>query len=170
MKNKSILITILVLVLLIGITAYINSSNAGEKKEMEEQAVVVFKADGTECKMGLAAIQKLKEEEVAANLKTNGKPAQKVTYVGVQLKQLIQTAGINTKGKSKVLVKAIDGYSVVLTLAEVLEDKNVYLVYKKDGKPLGKKADGGSGPYQVVILKDSFSQRWCKFVVEIEVQ
>jgi hypothetical protein len=46
----------------------------------------------------------------------------------------------------------------------------VYIVYAIDNKPLGKKEDGGAGPFELVIKNDPFSQRWCKFVSEVEIQ
>ena len=69
-----------------------------------------------------------------------------------------------------VIVRAIDGYTVALSIEEVLDEENVYLAYAIDGKPLRSKSQGGSGPYQLIVRKDQFSQRWCKFVVEIEIR
>jgi hypothetical protein len=68
---------------------------------------------------------------------------------------------------SRAVIKGVDGYAVALTSNEVLQDDNVYLVFEKDGKQMKGKKRGGSGPYQVIIRQDQFSQRWCKFVTEI---
>ncbi len=69
-----------------------------------------------------------------------------------------------------MIVRATDGYTIALSPKEVKDEDNVYLAYKLNGKLLKRKEEGGSGPYQVIIRKDEFSQRWCKFVVEIELK
>ncbi|MDZ7837619.1 MAG: hypothetical protein U5N58_06515 [Actinomycetota bacterium] len=46
----------------------------------------------------------------------------------------------------------------------------MYIAIEKDGQPLGDKDSGGSGPYQIIVKKDTFSQRWCKFLVELELK
>ena len=103
-------------------------------------------------------------------LKSSGKPPVDTSYTGVELKALLENLEIDTAGKTQVITKAVDGYTVALSLAEVLEDDNVYIVYKRDGKDLGAREEGGSGPYQIVIRKDQFGQRWNKYLMEIELQ
>lgn len=62
------------------------------------------------------------------------------------------------------------GISAYLNSDYVLDDDNIYLAYMMDGEPLKSREDGGSGPYQIIIRKDQFSQRWAKYVLEIELQ
>ena len=76
---------------------------------------------------------------------------------------------IDANGDQKILIKAIDGYVVALDSKEILIDNNVYLVYKRDDEFLKDRDNGGDGPYQLIITTDEFSQRWCKNIVEIEI-
>lgn len=64
------------------------------------------------------------------------------------------------KEDQEITVRAVDGYTVPLNSEEILDEDNVYLAYKIDGETM---------PYQIIIRKDQFSQRWCKDVVEIEI-
>ena len=77
---------------------------------------------------------------------------------------------IDIGGYNTVIAKAIDGYNVAYEVAEVQDEDNIFIAIARDGKPLGSKSTGGSGPYQLIVSKDAFSQRWCKFVIELEIK
>lgn len=69
-----------------------------------------------------------------------------------------------------VQFRALDGYASAVTGQEVLTEDNVYLCIYMNGERLKPKQEGGLGPYLIVIKNDRFSQRWCKFVEEIQVR
>lgn len=169
MNKRTVIIMILVLALIVGVFAFINKGMAKDKEEIHENAEILISGSGKEVKLTFKDIKELGEKDFVANLKSSGKPTKEHKYTGVLLKNLFKKAGIDIKDKNQLSVKAIDGYTVALDIDEVLENDNIYLAYKIDGKPLGNKEDGGSGPYQIIIRKDQFSQRWCKHVVEIEI-
>ncbi|HAA38383.1 MAG TPA: hypothetical protein DCE00_05875 [Firmicutes bacterium] len=167
---KKIVIILLVLAVVVAVTAMLNREGLEEKKASQENALLYVKADGKEIEVDFATIKELPEAEFPAVLKSSGKPPVDTSYTGVELKALLEKLEIDTAGKTQVITKAVDGYTVALSLAEVLEDDNVYIVYKRDGKDLGAREEGGSGPYQIVIRKDQFGQRWNKYLMEIELQ
>lgn len=170
MSKKTVFIIVAVLVATVGVFAYLNGNYVKDKKEIHINAELIVKADGNETLFTLDEIKKLGEKEFKANLKSSGNPPVEHTYTGVALKNVIEKANINIADKSQVTIRSVDGYTVAMNMDEVLEDDNVYLTYMVDGQPLGNREDGGSGPYQIVISKDQFSQRWAKYVVEIELQ
>jgi spermidine/putrescine-binding protein len=55
-------------------------------------------------------------------------------------------------------------------MEEAQNVRNVYIAYQINGEDLKSKAQGGNGPYQLVILSDPFSQRWCKYVNGVEIE
>ena len=67
-------------------------------------------------------------------------------------------------------MKGLDGYVIALSTDEVMEGKGIYLAFEKNGKPLGNMKNGGSGPFQLIAVTDSFSQRWCKYVFEVSLE
>jgi len=172
MKNKSIFAIVVVLVIILALLAFINQQNIKVTSSEAIKGTLLVAAGGNEKKLEFQDIEALNPVEFKATQDTSDSGPQEHTFKGVLLKDVI--AGVfsedELKKASKVVVKAIDGYTVALSPEEVMEQGNVYLAFEKDGKPLGTKAEGGSGPYQVIITKDRFSQRWCKFVTEVSLE
>ncbi len=169
MLNKKLYITIGVLIVVVGVFAFMNRELVKDKGYSLENAEVIIREGEMERVLGYEEIKALGESDFSAVLDTSTTDPEEHTYTGVPLKRVIEEAGISLDGKGKVVVRAIDGYTVALRVDEVLDEDNVYLAYGMDGRPLKSKSQGGSGPYQIIVRKDQFSQRWCKFVVEIEV-
>jgi len=171
MKNKSILAIVAVLVIAVAVLALINQKNMKVTSSEAIKGTLLVAAGGNEKKLEFQDI-KANPVEFKATQDTSDSGPEEHTFKGVLLKDVIAGAFSEDelKNASKVVVKAIDGYTTALSPEEVMEQDNVYLAFEKDGKPLGSKADGGSGPYQVIITKDQFSQRWCKFVTEVSLE
>ncbi|HHU29205.1 MAG TPA: molybdopterin-dependent oxidoreductase [Firmicutes bacterium] len=167
---KKVAIILILLIVIVGVFAFLNREGLKDKKLSQENAIITIVADGTEYEVSFTEIQELEEVEFPAALRSSGKPPVDTSYTGVELKDILEKKGIETTGKTQVITKAIDGYSVALSMEEVLANDNVYVVYKRDGKDLGTKEEGGSGPYQIVIRQDEFGQRWNKFLMEIEIK
>ncbi len=71
---------------------------------------------------------------------------------------------------SMVVTRAADGYVSSLAVEEVSEDDSVLLAYAKDGEGLGTEDGGGTGPFRIVILTDTYGNRCTKWVNEIEIR
>jgi len=167
-KSK-ITLTIIILAVIVGITAFINLKSVEVKKELEENAQFVIKENGKEIAvLDMKEIRSLGEKEFDANLKKDGKDPIYYTYTGVPMKKIFEKCGVSLDDKSAVVFTAIDGYTVAVEVEKILQDDNVYLTFMKEGEPLGNREDGGSGPYQMIISKDPFSQYWCKFALEAD--
>lgn len=170
MSKKSIGIIMLILISIIVIFALVNRGLTKNSQEAHANAEVLITGDNIEDKFTYNQIIQLGEEEFTAIFDSSNTGPEEHKYTGIPLKKLIKEAGITLENKQQVNIRAIDGYTVALKPDEVLEEENVYLAYKQDGESIRSKEEGGSGPYQVIIRKDAFSQRWCKFVAEIEVK
>jgi hypothetical protein len=106
---------------------------------------------------------------------TTGAAGSSTTFEGVPLKALLERAGVGfgetMKGKllaSCLLVEAADGYRVVIALPEIdpgFTDKQVLLVFLKDGKPL----DAKEGPYRIVIPDEKRMARWVRQVTTLKI-
>lgn len=168
MSKKTVAIIIAALIVTVGIFAYLNSRHIAGKKEIFENAEIVVKEKEREVTFSLGEIKNLGQKEFRADLKASGKSPEQHNYTGVPLKNIIEKANINIKDKDQVVVRSVDGFAVALGINEVLEDDNIYLAYMIDGQYMDSRDKGGSGPYQVIIRQDQFSQRWAKYVMEIE--
>lgn len=170
MKSK-IALAIIVLAVIVGITGFINLKSVEVKKDLEENSRFVIKEKGKEIAvLDMNEIRSLGEEEFSANLKKSGKEPIPFNYTGVLFKNILKKYNINLDNKSAIIFTAIDGYTVAVEIEKILEDDNVYLAYMREGESLGNRENGGSGPYQMIISKDPFSQYWCKFAIEADVQ
>ncbi|MFO7928200.1 MAG: molybdopterin-dependent oxidoreductase [Candidatus Humimicrobiaceae bacterium] len=167
-KNTIIIVLVAVLAVAVGVAAFLNSGNLTEKRKMQQEAKVVLKdRDGEIETIGLGYITGLHPVEFSATLDTSNSGPREQLYTGIELKKIFSSLGIDSRDYSTVLVKAVDGYTVALTMEEVLKESNIYLAYQMNGESLGTKEEGGSGPYQLIVREDQFSQRWCKFVTEV---
>lgn len=171
-KNTKILIGIVLLLITISATAILlNRDNVAASKELNNNAIFVLIKDGEEvASFNMVEIQAIGEVDFNATLKSSGSDPKEHVYTGVLLKNIFSHANIDIEGNDTVVVTAADGYTVAITRDKFLDDDNVYLAYMKDGELLGTKEDGGSGPYQMIIRKDPFSQFWCKFAISAEIR
>ena len=167
MKNKKFIILI-ICVLIIGSIGfgYLNLSQAKERIEDEiiilyqDQEIVVSHQDILN--YGLVDFQ--------ANVKSSGKEPILTDFSGVLLNDVLKDHNIYLNGSENVSFNAIDGYATVVNGEEVLQDENIYLVLKRNGEFTKGKSEGGTGPIEIVIAKDPFSQRWNKFLNKIIIE
>lgn len=106
---------------------------------------------------------------------TTGASGVSRTFDGVPLKGVLERAGVGfgetLKGKrlaSCLLVKAADGYRVVIALPEIdaaFTDKQIVPAFLKDGKPL----DDHEGPYRLVMPDEKRMTRWVKQVTALKI-
>lgn len=169
MKNKKIWITIGILLCLVIGLGFLNKK--GIDSTAKENCEISIKLNGEEKgRYSLEDLEKKSGKDFKATLKRSGKEGEIHTYTGILLKDLLKDSGIFIKEDDVVISKAEDGFTVSTPANKVLEDDNVYLAYKMDGEYLKPKEEDGSGPFQLVVSKDQFSQYWCKFCIEVDVQ
>ena len=170
-QNRLILGIIVILAVILGGTGFLNRGATAEKAALNENAVFKVLVNGEEIvSRNMVEIQALGEAEFEANLKTSGKDPISYEYSGVLLKTILEDAGVDLQGAKGVVVSAVDGYAVSITMDKIMEDGNIYLAYKRNGELIGTREEGGKGPYQMIISKDLFSQYWCKYALTADVQ
>jgi hypothetical protein len=174
MKKRNIIIIVAVVVVLaisVGILAFLNAGNVKEKKILEEEAEILIKSADMELgRIDMDLVRKIGPQDFNANLDTSDSDPETHQYNGILLNDALDALEINIEDYSTAIVKAIDGYTVAFEASEIQDKDNVYLAIMRDGEPLGSKSTGGNGPYQIIVRKDPFSQRWCKFVIELELK
>lgn len=173
MKNKNLWIIIAVIVLLgsaVAVFAILNAGNLQEKQESQDKATVQIITGSETKEFDLAYLKTFEKIEFEANLDKSGEDPVKKSFAGVPLSTVLDAKDISLDNANEVVFKAADGYTSVVSAVEAKDKENIYLVYERGGKPSGSKQTGGSGPIEIVIRKDPFSQRWCKFLMSIEVQ
>jgi hypothetical protein len=171
MKKNNIIILSLIVVLIgiLSVTYFINQDDIEYKQQLNQDAIFeVLYQDEVVDSFTMVEIADMGEVTFTANLKSSGNDPVEHEYTGVLLKTIFEEAGLDPEEKTSVTVIAIDGYAAAITMDKFMDDDNVYLAYMRDGELLGTKADGGNGPYQLIISKAQFSQYWVKFVYQAE--
>lgn len=168
-KSSYILIAVIVvLATAAAVLAWLNwRSMAGR-----EPATLVIKAGGEEVgSIALEEIEALGGEEFTAVLRSSGKAPEESVYTGLPLLQVVEAVQPGLiDADSVITVKALDGYAVTYSGEEMLRENHIYLVWLKDGKPLGSKSSGGMGPLLVIPRQHEFGQYWCKFAAEVDIR
>ncbi|MEL7646909.1 MAG: molybdopterin-dependent oxidoreductase [Sedimentibacter sp.] len=106
----------------------------------------------------------------SAVVRSSGEKPVEAEFRGLEMTILLTSLGIDIHEASKITFSASDGYRVAMKTEEVMEPGNVYIAFERDGEAMRSKKQGGSGPYQLIIRKDPFSQRWVKHVDEIVIE
>lgn len=105
-----------------------------------------------------------------AVVRSSGQKPVETEYKGIELIKVLSANEINVAEDKRVILNAEDGYRIILSSEEIKEPNNVYLTFERDKEALKSKKQGGNGPFQLVIRKDPFSQRWIKHINEIIIE
>ena len=169
MKKQTKIVILSVVFLLIATAAlwYINSG--GVNRQGGGSLIVFTKEGEVVAEAGIQYMRGLESETFEAVIRSSGNRPVEVEYTGVLLMDLLAGTGIDTTNLEKVIVKGLDGYMIKLLTGELTE-KGIFIAYEMDGAPIAGRAEGGFGPFQLVIPGDAFSQRWCKYVCEVAVE
>jgi len=170
-KNTKLIMAITaVLVVVVAVFAFLNRENIASKKEAQESGVFFIHAGGEEFTVTMEDIEALSPFTIVANYKKSGQAASNRTFQGVSLKAVVERMGVDYSRYASVSFLAADGYASALSIAEAMDDGNCYIVIAEENKPLGTRESGGSGPFMMILAQDQFSQRWCKFLLEVNLQ
>ena len=167
--HKRAWLTASILILLAAGVALFALLNSQGLHSSPDDAVAVTANDQTAI-FNIDDLKALPKTTFSADLNTNGQDPVEKTFGGVPLIDVLNRMGVDINGASQIVFKAADGYTVVTSPEEVKEPGNVYVVYERDGMPSGTMAQGGTGPIEIVIKNDAFSQRWCKYLREIIIE
>lgn len=169
--NKILILIILILFLISTVGLYLNKDNILANRKLNEDAIFIIYEEGEEvASYNMLEIQQLDEKKFNATLDTSSSRPKEYNYTGVLLKDIFIQSGITLDDKEMATVTGADNYTVALSIDKILEDDNIFLAYKREDKPLGSIKDGGSGPYQLIIRKDQFSQYWCKYALKADIK
>ncbi len=169
-SNLIVIICIVVLAAAVAVFAALNADDIGMKKELEMNAEYIIRYGDTQKRITMQDMLDLDPVEFETTMDTSTTDPAAVTFTGVELKKIFEHLDIDISSVTVFEVRALDGYSSALSLDEVLADGNVYICLMMSGEALRPKSEGGYGPYMMVINSSQFSQRWCKFVQEIEIR
>ncbi len=173
MNKKTIWIIVIIIAILaiaVAVFAILNTGNVEEKKESQDNATATIIRGEQQVDFDLEYLKSLGGQKFNLLVDTSESDPTESSFTGVPLAVVAEDLGISLDGAEQVIFTAADGYTTAVTGDEAADAENVYIVYERDGEPSGTKAEGGSGPMEIVIAKDEFAQRWCKFLMDITIE
>jgi hypothetical protein len=134
-------------------------------------AITVQNLEGKPVRITVEELTRLAQHPIKAS--EHGTPA---TFEGVLLSDVLAKVGVpfgeKLRGKALsqyLLVEAADGYRAVFALPELdpaFSEKRVYLVTKRDAKPLSEK----EGPFRIVVPDEKRPARWVRQVTALRIE
>jgi len=92
----------------------------------------------------------------------------RIDFTGVSILDVLDSLGIDTESVEELTFTAANGNTGVVPADEALNPDYGFLAVTENGDTLGTWADGGAGPFRLILAQDSFPQRWLRNVVDIE--
>lgn len=167
-KNKlKTVVTVLavLLVILVAIFGYLNAR--GEK--LNEGQLRIEAGNDIIAEVTLEEIRKLPavNKKMVIN-STSGLTKHKFT--GTPLLEVFNYVDPNiVKDYKRVITIGVDKYTSGVDMEEVLQKKNVLLVYEDNGMPL-KSKKGDQETMRIVIVNDLYGQRFTNYLVGIQLE
>jgi len=168
--TKIIMITVFTLAALVIVFAFLNRNSVMEKKEARQSGTFYIRINDNEHIVTMNDMEALAPFDITADYKISGREPEKKTYQGVSLAAVVESLAIDYSGCESVTFTAADGYVSILPIAEALDSEKCFIVVALENELLGTKESGGSGPFMMILPNDPFSQRWCKFLLEVRLK
>jgi hypothetical protein len=168
MNKKSVwLIGLIILFAVITIT--LGFLNADKASKIDNE-VLTIKSPQKSIELALKEIMAFDKVTFEALVKSSGNEPETTEFGGVLLYDVLVAKGIILSEEQMVVFKALDGYQTNVSALEVKQADNIYIVYERNGERTANRTDGGTGPLEIVVAQDPFSQRWNKYLIEIEIK
>ena len=88
-------------------------------------------------------------------------------FTGTLLSNVLDSSGVEFRNEYRwALAVGVDDYISDISVDEILEENNVFVMYEDDGEPLLKK-NGEPGAMRIVVINDTFGQRFTNYLLEI---
>lgn len=167
---KIVTIACVLMIVALAVLVLVYNRDVKERKELERSLMFLIKTESTSANITLDALKAVPSEEFTAVLDTSSTEPKEITLRGVEVVELCAALGIDIEDAEVFEFKALDSYASAVTIEEVTEENNVYICYEMEGQPLKPKSEGGMGPFLMVIRSSVYSQRWCKYLMEIDIR
>lgn len=167
LKNKGIIYTIVVLVVVVAILAFLNRPSG----DLQPATLTINQGGVALHTFTLGEIKAMPSVSFEKSIISSNHADERGVFTGVPLYDLIKAVDVNLlTGERRFITKAEDGFASVFSTWEVVETENIIIAYAKDGLSLGSYEEGGTGPLRIIIKGDAFGNRSTKYLNEIEVK
>ncbi len=164
-NNKLVYWFIGLLLVLAGVLACLYTPNS------RESVSLTIISEGQPVKtLTMEQIKEMPVVEKQVTIRSSSEGTQTHVFTGTPVREILTGLdNVVLTDSSKFTASGLDSYTVIFDSEEIVSNDHVLLVYAQDGKALGSKSEGGTGPFRVIILGDQFGLRAVKYVTELEV-
>jgi len=133
----------------------------GEAQQATDAVVSITGTDGVTRIAAVDDIMELEARAVSATIRGDER-----NFTGVPLLDVFRLSGVNYAGGDTVILRALDGFSAIVLISEVLDEANAHLVWLEDGEPV---TTDENTPFMLVLANDVVPMRFARYVSEITV-
>ncbi|KAF1083796.1 Oxidoreductase molybdopterin binding domain protein [Sporotomaculum syntrophicum] len=164
-NNKLVYWSIGLLLVLAVVLTYLYTPNS------RESANLTVSCKGEPVKtFTIEQIKEMPAVDRRVTIRSSSEGTQTHVFTGTPLREILtDLENAVLTDTSKVTASGLDSYTVVFDSEEIMSRDHVLLVYAQDGKPLGSKSEGGTGPFRIIVIGDQFGLRAVKYVNELEI-
>lgn len=160
-SGKVIAIVAIILVVVVGVAAWLNADKIKNNSDTE---IVICLNDEEVAVYSMAELAAMETDSVYAEFTSKKAEGEKGTWTGVFVSTILENAGVSEDQYDTVVFSAGDGYSSAANHDEI---PTVLIAWEKDGETLESFEDGGTGPMRCIFSEESFGQRCIHNVVKI---
>lgn len=168
--SKLMIAVIAALVVIIGAAAWINQQNNGSAGGDADGSLEVVRDGDVIRQFSYEEICSMESVSFEKEIVSGNKGNESGVYRGVPLREILAAADESILSEcSSVTGTASDGFVSAYSMSEVTGSDSIVVVYEKDGEPLKKRSEGGSGPLRIVAADDTYGTRSTQYLTRIEV-
>jgi len=164
-QTKIIVAVLIILIPAVIVLAIINRENVSERIALQESGTFLVTAfDYTH----VVSLDDLIAIGVT-NISSHPRGVER-NFTGVPVMTIFEFLGIDltqAEGRRALVFTSLDGFATSITLNEAMDTSNAFVAFEENGEPLGTRAEGGLGPFMIVMALDSFPNRWARYLMEI---
>ena len=172
-KTKGILLIVFILIVVTAVGVIINYTKSQKIIKNLESAEIQIVNRGVEKEpLNLKELETLTTTKFNATLQRGVLQSDKeYAFAGFPLEKVLTFADLMPQDEEVLIIYSVEGYEWPFTREELKQSKNIFLVYKEDGRYLGKYKDGlRQGPYMLLFLDNPLSWRWDKYICRLELR
>lgn len=165
-NQKKILAGVIVLlVVIIAVFSFLNRSGEG----LQEGQVLIKSGHTRLAVLTVEDLRKLPATRKRMVINSTG-GLTRHEFTGAPLLDVLNSVDPGlTQKYTRIITRGVDNYTSGVSMSEVLQPDNVYIVYADYGKPLKTKS-GGEGAMRVIVYQDEFGQRFTNFLVSLDLE
>jgi len=161
-EAKIIALVLIILIPAVIVLAIMNRGNITERIALQESGTFLVSAFDYTHVVSLDDLLNLGVMNISAHPRGVER-----NFTAVPVMTILEHLSIDPTEGRALIFTSLDGFATSITINEAMDKTNAFVVFEENGEPLGTRAEGGLGPFMIVMALDSFPNRWARYLMEI---